>query len=783
MLWRSPAFTAVAVLTLALGIGANTAIFSVINAVLLRPLPYKDPERLVFVWGQNPRIGHEGASLPDFTDWRSQNTAFEGMAGLAGQSFNLTSGDEPERLLGYAATANLFPLLGVEPALGRGFRAGEDKPGAERVAILSHGLWERRFGSDPSLVGKSLTLSGQSYVVVGVLPRDFRAPNDPEIWAPMTFDPARFGRRNDFVTVIARLKPGVSLEQGQAEMTTVARRLEQQYPQTNTGWTAWVVPLHSYLVRDFRQPLWILLGVVGFVLLIACANVANLLLARAAGRRREIAVRAALGAGRRRLIRQLLTESVLLAAAGGAAGILLALYGISGLLAMTPAELPRLININIDGPVLAFTVGVALLTGFVFGLAPALETSRLELAASLKEGGRGATAGSGARLRGALVAGQLALSLVLLIGMGLLIRSFWRLQAAPAGFRPDNVLTARITQPAARLKERVQVAQFFTDVLERVAKLPGLRAAGLISAVPLSGNNSNLDFTIAGRPPLPPGQNLTADFRVASPDYFRAMGIPLVRGRPFAAQDHTQAPPVAIINEATVRRYFAGQDPLGQRLTIDGPAREIVGVVGNVKHESLAAPLEAEIYVPYQQSGARTLSLAVWTQGDPLATVGPLRNEVRAVDKEVPVYNVRTMEAMVKASLAQRRFILILLGVFAVLALALAAVGIYGVVSYVVTQRTHEFGVRLALGASAGDVARLVLRQGMTLVGVGVAIGLAAAAGLTQLLGTLLYQVSAIDLPTFAGIAALLAAVAMAAAWIPARRATKVDPMEALRHE
>ncbi len=778
---RSPGFAAVALVTLALGIGASTAIFSVVHAVLLRPLPYKDPARLVFVWGSNPRIGREEASLPDFTDWRAQSTVFEGMAGLVTRSLVLTSIEEPERIPGAGVTANFFSVVGVEPVLGRGFRPQEDRPGGERVAILSHGAWERRFGADPKVIGKSVTLSEAVYTVVGVLPRGFRAPNDTEVWTPMALAPAQFGRRNDFVVAIARLKRGVSLERAQAEMTVIAKRLEREYPGSNTGWTALVVPLHADLVKDVRLPLLVLLGAVGFVLLIACANVANLLLARAAARRREIAVRAALGAGRARLVGQLLTESVMLALAGGGLGAGLATWGIPALLAAAPAEMPRL-DIGIDAPILIFTLAISLLTSVVFGLAPALDASRLDLTGSLKEGGRGSTAGAGG-LRGALVAAEIALSLVLLIGAGLLLRSFWRLQAVPSGFRADNVLTMRLLQTSTRFSQRVQLARFYEQVLERTARLPGVVAAGLINAVPLSGSNTNFDFTIDGRPPLPPGQNLTADFRVSSPDYFRVLGIPLIQGRLFTAYDHTEAPPVAIINEASARRHFPGQDPLGQRIRIDGPPREIVGVVGNVRHESLASGTKAEIYVSYQQSGARSLALVVRTEGDPLQAVGAVRSQVRAVDQDVPVFNVRSLQAIVEASLAQRRFTMMLLAMFASVALLLAAVGIYGVVSYVASLRTHEFGVRLALGARPVDVAWLVLRQGLVLVTGGVAAGLAAAVALARLIGTLLYGVSATDALTFGAVSAMLAAVALAALYFPARRATQVDPLVALRYE
>ncbi len=779
----NPAFTIVALLTLALGIAANTAIFSVVNAVLLRPLPYKDPERLVFIWGSNPRIGREEASLPDFLDWRSQSTVFEGVAGLAPRSFTFTTKEGTDRIIGFGVTANFFSVVGVEPVLGRSFRQEEDRPGGDRVVILSHGFWERRLGADSKMLGTSLTLSGETYTVVGILPRSFRAPNDPELWTPMALDPARFGRRSDFVIVIARLKNGVSLRTAQVEMTTIAQRLQQQYPQTNTLWTAEVVPLHAHLVRDIRLPLLLLLGAVGFVLLIACANVANLMLARAAVRRREIAVRAALGAGRARLIRQLLTESVVLAVAGGLLGTILAAWGISGLLAAAPSDLPR-IDVTIDRVVFGFTLGVSLLTGLLFGLAPALKASKLDLTESLKDDSRGSIGGRGARLRTALVAAEIALSVVLLVGAGLLIRSFWRLQAVPSGFRADNVLTLRLVQASTRYSEPVQFAQFYAQVLERVEGLPGVRAAGFINAVPLSGSNTNFGFAIEGRPPQPPGQNLTADFRVASPDYFRVMGIPLLKGRSFTAQDHTQASRVALINEATARRHFPDQNPLGQSIRIDGPPRLIVGVVGNVKHASLASDMEADIYVPYQQAGrVRSLTVVVRTEGDPIQLAGAIRREVQALDKEVPVFSVRTMQAVVEASLAQRRFIMTLLAIFAVLALILAAVGIYSVVSYVVTQRTREFGVRLALGASRSDVARLVLRQGLGVVAVGVAIGLAAAAGLTRVMGTMLFDVRPTDAATFVGVPALLAIAALVASYLPARRAAKVDPIVALRYE
>jgi putative ABC transport system permease protein len=812
MLLRSPGFTLVGVLALALGIGANTAIFSVVNAVLLRPLPYPDPDRLVLLSENFSRLGLNriSVSAPEFIDYRDRSQSFERVAAYKYLNFNLTGVDEPERILGASVSAGLFTLLGINPSRGRAFLPEEDQPGGHPVVVLSHGLWQRRFGADPSVVGKTLRLNGNHMTVVGIMPPGFQFPAQAELWAPIVFnDDALRQRQSRSLRVIARLKPDVTLKQAQAEMSTFARQLTQQYPDIyleSNGWSITLTPLREQMVGNLRTTLLVLLGAVGFVLLIACANVANLLLARAAARQKEIAIRTALGAGRRRLVRQLLTESVLLALVGGTLGLLLALWGIDLLAALRPPGIPALVKISVDAPVLAFTILTSLLTGILFGLAPALAASKLDLNESLKEGGRGAAGSRGRhRLGSILVISEVALALVLLIGAGLLIKGFLRLRSVDPGFNPKNVLVTWTVLSPSKYPDRTQVADFYQTLLARIEALPGVQFVGATNDLPLSGDNSSWGFTTEAHPRPAPGEVLEANYRVASPNYFRAMGISLVRGRFFTEFDNESAPGAVIINETMARRFWSDEDPIGKRMKLGSPDPQhtwdglwltIVGVVGDVKHFGLAADARPEMYVTYLQNPWRGLpaapymtvvwrgvSLVVRVAAEPTALAAAVRRAVWSVDKDQPVFGVNTIEQVLSNSVAQRRFTMLLLSLFAALALVLAALGIYGVMSYAVTQRTREIGIRMSLGAQPSDALRLVLKQGLGLALVGVGIGLAAAFTLTRVLSGLLYSVSATDPATFAGISLLLAAVALLACYIPARRATRVDPMVALRYE
>ena len=785
---KSPGFALVAVGALTLGIGANTAIFSVVNSVLLRPLPYPEPEQLVQVWETRPRMNMPRTEVAphEFLAWAGQSQSFRQLAANDSTEYNLTGRGEPERVTGALVTASYFPLLGVSPARGRAFLAEEDEPGKENVVVLGHELWQSRFNSDPSVVGQSVSLDGVPCTVVGVMPRGFSLPNGAELARPIAFSAAdRAKAGSHFLNVYGRLKEGVTLAQAEGEMAAVAGRVEQDFGEANVGHRVVLVPLHEQVVGGARTALLVLLGAVGLVLLIACANVANLLLARAAGRRREVAVRSALGASRWRIVRQLLAESLLLSALSGAAGLLLAVWGVDLLVSLDPTGVQRAGEVTLDWRVLGFTLGLSLLTGLLFGLAPALQASKADFNESLKEGGRSAQGLGRSRLRGALVVSEVALTLVLLVGAGLLVKSFRQLLAVESGLDPHGVLTMDVSLPRAKYAERQQITSFYERLVEQAASLPGVEAAGAVSVLPLAGNDNSNFVQIEGRPPLPPGQALRAGRRNVSADYFRALGIRVKRGRAFSASDSNGAPPVVVINEAMARSFFAGEDPVGKRIRTGdrSPWVEVVGVVGDVRHRGLDVDTRPEMFFPHPQAPSRQMTLAVRASGDPLALAGPLRERVRELDRDQPVGNVKTMETWVAESVASRRFSVLLLGVFACVAAGLAALGLYGVVSYSVAQRTHEIGLRVALGARPRDVLRLVIRQGMILTLLGTAVGLLAALALTRVMSGLLFGVGATDAATFVTVPLLLVAVALLACYLPARRATKVDPMVALRHE
>jgi putative ABC transport system permease protein len=787
MLLKNPGFAFVAVIALALGIAANAAIFSVVNAVLLRSLPYDEPERLIVLRENKlPQFPEFSVSPGNFLDWQKQNTVFEKLAAVRGFAYNLVDTGEPERLRGARVSAGLFEMLGVKPAQGRTFLAEEDQPGHESVVILSHSLWQRRFGGDPNILGRAISLNASSYTVIGIMPPTFQFPDrETELFTPVAFDAKQAEQHGaHYISVVGRLKPGVSLAQARTEMSAIAARLAQQYPDANTGWGVMLFPMQEYESREIKPALLVLLGAVALVLLIACANVANLLLARATARQREIAIRTALGASRWRVIRQLLTESILLAIVGGSLGLLLAVWGMDLLLALAPENLPRVKGGALDIRVLGFTVFITLLTGIVFGLVPALQASRPNLNETLKEGGRGTTGGHH-RVRSSLVITEVALALVLLIGAGLLIRSFYHLQQVNPGFNPKNALAVSVSLPAKKYGEEVQQAAFFAQLTEKVSALPGVVAVGATQSLPIQGDYV-LGFNIQGRPPDAPGEEPNTNYYAVSPDYFKAMGIPLLRGRLFTERDKKDAPRVAIINETMAKKFFPNEDPIGKGINVtNGPERfrEIVGIVGDVKQYGLDQPTTAQTYEPYLQTPFSGMTLIVRTAGDPVALSAGVRSEVLSIDKDQPVSRIRPLEQIISESVAKQRFAMLLLGIFAMVALVLAAVGLYGVMSYAVTQRTHEIGIRMALGAQQKDVLRLVVGQGMIMALIGVGVGLAASLALTRVMTTLLFGVSATDPLTFLAIPALLAAVALGASFVPARRAMKVDPMVALRYE
>jgi len=782
VLLKSPGFTVVAVIALALGIGANSAIFSVVNSVLLRPLPYSDSGRLMFLEDvQETAITPVAFHEYDF--WREQNKSFEYVCAFFNTDYILTGLGEPERIRAYRISASTFPTLGINPVLGRTFVPEEDQPGREPVVVLSDRFWKSNLSGDPAAIGKSLTLSGRSYTIIGILPPNpgtLLATRD--LFTPLSLDGTKVTRGTHFMNVIGKLKRGVTIAQGQADLNTVA---ENYRKQNSTTHGISVTSLQEVIVGDSKSVILILFGAVGFVLLIACANVANLLLARAASRQKEIALRSAIGAGRTRILRQLLTESVLLSSIGGICGIALAFASLRFLVKLSPGNIPRVSEIGLDARVILFTVLLSVVTGIVFGIVPSLQASRSGLSEALKGSGRSSAAGFSGGVRGVLIVAEIALTLILLIGAGLLIKSFMRLTSLNPGFNPENVLAMSITLPQSRYGEEPQQAAFYNDVLSRTRALPGVQYAGVINNLPLGGGGTNGGFEVEGRT-FPQGQEPISEKYVTSPGYFQAMGISLLKGRFFTEADAKGTLPVVIINQSLAKQIWPDEEPLGKRIKIgwlNEDWQEVVGIVNDTKHESLEAKNTMETYTPYRQASVSGLTLVVRTASVPISMVGAVKSQILAVDKDQPVYNIQTLEQVMSESLAPRRFNMFLLAIFAAIALILAAVGIYGVMAYSVNQRTQEIGIRMALGAQSADVLRLIVGQGMVLAAIGVGVGLIAALLLTRVIASLLFGVTATDLSTFSIISVILVFVAFVACYLPGRRATKVDPMVALRYE
>ncbi|MEO8434819.1 MAG: ABC transporter permease [Pyrinomonadaceae bacterium] len=819
-LLKRPGFTAAAVITLALGIGGSTAIFTVVDAALLRGLPFKSPESLYHIWESTPQkeFAQREFSYPDYQDYQ-QNQVFEGLAAYTGGGGIMSGRGEPERIFAPAASANFFSVLGVEPFLGRTFLPGEDRQGAQRVVVLTYGMWQRRFGGDQGIIGQSLTINGDSFTVVGVLPASFQfALRNADLWRPYQPTDAQLTRRFLHGTnLIGRLKPGVSEPQAQSELAVIAKRIEQEHNQSHAGTGVRLVALQEQFIGQVKPILLVLLASVGFVLLIACANVASLLLTRSLSRQKEVAIRAALGASRWRVIRQLLIESLLLSLVGGAVGLLIAFWGVDALVATLPESqlnaLPFLKSVRIDATILAFSFGLSLLTGIVFGLAPAVQASRPDLNEVLKEGGRSTAGGARHRLRSVLVTTEIALAVVLLVGAGLMMKSLLKLLQSNVGFNPENVLTMTVALPAAKYTEGDKQVSFYDQLNERVQSLPGVNGAGTVNVLPLQGGNTTR-FHVDGDPVPAPGQEIEANIRVVDESYFQTLGVPIVAGRAFderdgeaqrqAAQAQTQAqtqaqargqtlapvpiPGVVIIGKTLADKVFAGRDPVGRRLAYNSFAGQtdlVIGVVGDVKIGGLDEAIRPVIYYPFRRFPGVGTNLVVRTNGDPAALAGAIRNETRTLEPDVALFNVRPMEELIGDSPAafMRRFPALLIGIFAGVALLLASIGIYGVVSYSVSQQTHYIGVRMALGAQASDILRMVLKQGLTLALAGMAFGVVAALALMRLLRSLLFEVQTTDATTFALVLGTLFVVALLACYIPARRATKVDPLVALRYE
>jgi putative ABC transport system permease protein len=792
-LLRRPAFTIIAVVTLALGIGANTAIFSAIYALLLKPLPWPELDRVVAIWDKSPSRGyeHNEVTMANYLDWQAQNQSFEQLALYNWWNVNLSGGDIPERVQGFTVTANYLDTLGVKPIMGRNFSPEENQPGKNKVAIISYNLWQRHFGGDPNILNKTITTNGLAITIVGVLPEHFNYPKGGEIYAPLELTQRVVqNRRLHTYYVVGRLKPGVSIKSAQSDIDNITARLEQQYPDNNKGWGASVIPIVADTVRAYDTVLWVVMAAVAFVLLIACANVANLMLARASGRQREIALRTALGASRWRIIRQLLTESVIVALIGGVVGVLVALWGLDALRAANPGDAakfaPGWYQLGLNFTVLAFTVGLSLLCGIVFGLAPALQVSKPNLNDSLKEGSR-QTSGRGHGLRSSLVVFEIAVSLVLLVGAGLAARTFLALLKTDPGFNPENLLTMNLVLPSAKYTDEPKREAFYTELIQRVKSTPGVESAAAVNFLPLGGSNASDAYLVEGVPEPPPDQENLARYRVCTPDYFQTMGIRVVQGRNFTEYDKAKAPLVVIVNEALARKHWPDGDAVGKRIKSYGPPDkapwyEIVGVVQDVKHE-LNIPVTPEFYFPYAQDVWSSMVVVARTKVDPASLAGALRQQVWAIDKDQAVFDVHTMQEVRAISVGMYSSGSIMLGIFAGVALLLASIGIYGVMAFAVTQRTQEIGIRMALGAGRRDVLKLIFKHGMKLALFGIAIGLLGSWGLTRFMKGLLFGVAPTDVLTFSLVSLSLLITAFLACYLPARRATKVDPLVALRYE
>jgi putative ABC transport system permease protein len=783
-LTKAPGFALAAILTLALGVGATSAIFSVVNGVVLRPMPYPNPESLVMVWEITPQSGQFSVAPANFFDWRRQATTFEGLAALGNSDVTLQGPNGPEQVPAAFVSSNFFKVMGIRPAMGRGFTAEEETPGRDGVIVLSHGAWQRRFGADPRTLGSTVSINGTQSTIVGIMPAGFAFPSTAELWFPFAMDQAKASRGGHYLGVIGRIKPGVAHERAEAEMKAIAERLALQYPDVNAGESAVIVPLHEQVVGEVRPALLTLLAAVAMTVLIACANVANLLLVRGSVRRKELAIRAALGASRARLVRQMLVESLVLAMAGGIIGIALAQLALRPLQVLSAGTLPRVTEISIDLTVLGFALGVSLLTGIVFGLAPAWQAASAALVDVLKDGGRSHSP-IGRWMRTSLLVAEVALSMVLLVGAALLLRSFANVTGIDPGFRPEGVLTFRVSLPQPRYPDGQHRMTFYDALITRLEALPGVRGAGLVQNLPLKGDYL-LGFEVQGRPPVRREDRLNANYRAISGRYFETLGIPVLRGRTFTERDKDGAPLVAIVDEAFARRHFPGEDPIGRGIDIgngsDGFA-EIVGVVGSVRYDGLATTPRPMMYAPLAQDGFGTMWVVARTTGDPADLMAEARQVVRSLDPAMPAYAMKTLEDVISESIAPRRFPMLLLGLFAAIAMGLAAVGLYGVVAYGVSLRTQEIGIRMAIGAGRGDVLRMIVAGGMRVALIGVILGIGGALVMSRLMRTMLFGVTAVDPASYAGTALMLLAVAALACYIPARRAMRLDPLSALREQ